>query len=294
MWKKGTAIFVASLLAGGFVGWSASLKQSPLPPPVAKERPAPVVVPKPRWATADFIDHARKRAGLEKQPGHNPLSEMLADWTDEEIRAALDASLSDPDFVFDEYNPAGLLLGEWMKRDLAAAVAWFDQLESRSAQSRLALPLSHRWPADQAEQGFAYVRGHRELFPASSDWAILVKTLESRAAQGASAVEDLLKILREEKFEVGFLTPVRFPAGFDFARLAGSGEFQHLWDAGKAIRLLENMENPARRIEILETAFQPSGTENFGPDQEVSLRKKLAEWNASPARIEAIITRFKP
>lgn len=297
MWRMGVAVFAVSALSGGLFGWSSSLRHAPVPSPVVEARPAPVVAPKARWAAADFLDLARSRAEAAKQPEYNPLSEKLTDWTDEEIHAALDASLTDPTYALADgagENIDGLLLGEWVKRDLVAAVAWFDTLESRSAQSRLALSLSSRWPADKAEEGFEFIRSHRNVFPAGNDWPIIEKTLENRAKQGVSAVEGLLGTLRREKMEAGFRTPIHFPDGFDFARLAATEEFQNLWDGGKAIRILENMEDSARRIGILENAALPPKSVNFGSDNEALLRKKLMEWNATPAQVEAIITRFKP
>ncbi len=410
MWFKSTAVLVVATLLGGLIGWSFSARNSPAPPPIP--RPAPVQpTPRPTWTTGDFLASARKQSLQAKQPGFNPLAEKLADWTDEEIIAALNASLHDPDFALPSGAASGLdglLLGEWMQRDLDAAIAWFDRLESVSTKSRLASALSYRWPADKSEQGLAFVLANRVLFPETTAWSILTKVLEGRAKQGPAAVENFLRTLREEKIEFSSEAPGHFPDHFDFATLANGDEFQQLWESGDAkplilawhsqnrdqafdwlvenhgvkslaaiasladgdvlgnakwlggkvealdakqrgefleemretwtvhptnlvafaegiadpgvlaearllgvqsvfagqthqmMPLLESIEDPAERIAILENA-RPSALFSRYPDyrrfdvsNESFLRRKLAEWHASDARIESIISRFKP
>ncbi|MES2440903.1 MAG: hypothetical protein V4584_17690 [Verrucomicrobiota bacterium] len=350
-----------------------------------------------------------ERTAGRRESGHSPLTVKLADWTDREIIDALNASLSNPDVMLPQGSGKGLasfLLAEWMRRDFTAAIAWFDQLESRSVQSTLGARLGDLWPPDKVEEGLAFLRSHRGVF-ASFD-QIVVNALGMRAKQGPTAVEGMLKIMREEKINFDVSQPVAFPPGFDFPALAGSDEFEMLWDrdggtmflrgwceqdkdaafdwllenhgvkslsnnmlmatddfeghmkwlgtriqaldpaeraeyvdqnrrnwlqspgplvgfakgvidpvilgelrtigvqsirggnAQQVIPLLEGIDDPEKRIEILETTPPPgekdkfSVVPRFNQVDEAQLRKKLAEWNASQDRIDAIITRFKP
>ena len=228
MWRKASAVLIGTILAGGLIGWkSVETKISaPAGTSAAISRPASHQV---RWSNGDFLDFVRRR-NLEKVYP-NPLAGKLADWTSGEITDALNASLTDPACIL--HNGAGeglanFLLAEWMRRDFDAALAWFDQLEPRSVKSSLIQKIGNLWPADKSEEGLAFVRANLSLSSGSDQ--ILVNILGSRARQGAGAVEDLLKIMREEKIHFDVSQPIDFPADFDFSALAESEEFQTLWD----------------------------------------------------------------
>ncbi|GAA5125788.1 hypothetical protein JIN84_14660 [Luteolibacter yonseiensis] len=153
----------------------------------------------------------------------------MAEWTNEEIREALNESLSNPDIMLAAGAGKGLnnfLFAEWMRRDLAAAIAWFEKLDSPSLQGSLGLRLCDYWPADKPEEGLAFILSHRRLIGNYDQ--ILVLTLSRRAQQGAAAVEALLKSMREEKIDFKLRRPIDFPKGFDFRSLAGSEEFKAL------------------------------------------------------------------
>ncbi|MES2440905.1 MAG: hypothetical protein V4584_17700 [Verrucomicrobiota bacterium] len=185
---------------------------------------------------------ARERALRAKQPGYHPLEEKLADWTDGELIAALNASLTDPDFALMSGAASGLdgfLLGEWMKRDFDAALAWYEKLESRSAKSRLAVQLCIFWPKEQAEQGFAFHQANRELFDAAVGAPLLTNAFDRMAEKGPAALEKLLRVIREDGVGLKFENPVRFPEGFDFSTLVRGDEFKAVWDRGNADFLIK-------------------------------------------------------
>lgn len=221
-------------LAGAWIGWSSE-ERGASPPPVAHPTEEPSrPAPKPVWTAADFLQSARDLATRMKQPGYNPLGEKLADWTDQEIITALNASLTDPECSL--FGGAGeelvpQLFGEWMRRDLTAAITWFDQLEPPGVKTRFISAIIDKWPPDKNEQGLAFLLANKDIIPFSDGGPILARAFEERAVRGATAVVDLLKTLREANIHIATGYLLRFPDGFDFPALMGSPEFQTLWEA---------------------------------------------------------------
>jgi hypothetical protein len=232
MWQKTLFAFCNSILLGALIGWtSAGSRPATQPSATARGAMPARPVPRAKWSNADFVDSLRERSARWGEIGRNPLAGKLSDWSDGEIIAALNASLSDPDIMLPTGSGKGLatyLLAEWMRRDMAAALAWFDKLESRSVQSILGSKLDDLWPRDKAEEGLAFLRSHPGVF--SSCDQIIVNVLGSRAKQGTTAVVGLLEIMRKEKIDFSIGHPVDFPAGFDFPALIRSDEFKSLWD----------------------------------------------------------------
>ena len=154
-------------------------------------------------------------------------SDMLANWSTEDIRNALDASLKDPDCVLGDNSLAvDTLFAELMKRDIELAVRWFDGISIDAMRRRMVLSVSHCWPAEQAARGLDFVLSHRDLFVAASPWSILVKNMEAQAKQGPAALGDLLKRFSDEKLDLGFGNNVTLPADFDFAQFVTTEGFQ--------------------------------------------------------------------
>jgi hypothetical protein len=229
MWKMGTAAFLGALLVGGLVGWHSAGGREPSKQAVASPTVERFARPKP--TLDDFINSARERADRRREAASPQPSDDLGDWTNDEIRAALEAGLVHPENLI-EYGKGraivNSLLCEWMRRDFDAALAWYEALESSSVKGRLASVLAGGWPADKAEQGLEFILAHRALFPHATGWAVMNRNLEQRAIGGPAAVEDLLRLMREEKLRFANSEPVDFPKGFDFPALMGSGEFLDL------------------------------------------------------------------
>ncbi|RYD46733.1 MAG: hypothetical protein EOP83_29155, partial [Verrucomicrobiaceae bacterium] len=163
MLKKWPWLVAGSVVAGVAIGWSTA--RDPDKPAVAST-PAPSSpreASKPLWSAEDFLKSASDRRN-NYAAIHD---DLLIDWTNDEIRAALDASLTNPDCVLRGgtlTQVPRILLGEWMKRDLTAAVTWFESLDSSTAQQRLASHLSDQWPPDKGAEGLAFLKAHRDLF----------------------------------------------------------------------------------------------------------------------------------
>ena len=200
MLRKTLIVSACAGLAGGWIGWSSIEKES-LPPPVKLTIDGPLRPgPRPVWTTADFLQSARDLDSRMKQPGFNPLAEKVADWTDQEIIAALNASLTDPECILFGGAGEGLvtqLFGEWMRRDLAAAIAWFDRLEPPGVKTRFIWPIMSNWPAEENEKGLAFILTNKNILPLADGGPILTRAFEERAEKGAAAVIDLLKTSRE-------------------------------------------------------------------------------------------------
>ena len=237
MLRKTLIVSACAGLAGGWIGWSSIEKES-LPPPVKLTIDGPLRPgPRPVWTTADFLQSARDLDSRMKQPGFNPLAEKVADWTDQEIIAALNASLTDPECILFGGAGEGLvtqLFGEWMRRDLAAAIAWFDRLEPPGVKTRFIWPIMSNWPAEENEKGLAFILTNKNILPLADGGPILTRAFEERAEKGAAAVIDLLKTSRERNIQIATGYLIQFPYGFDFPALMGSPEFQILWEEKKA------------------------------------------------------------
>lgn len=183
-----------------------------------------------RLSREEMISHANEWIEKSRKPGFDPgssFSDLLADWSIEDIRKALDASLKDPDCVLGDNSLAvDTLFAELMKRDIELAVRWFDGISIDAMKRRMALSVSHRWPAEQAARGLDFVLSHRDLFGTASPWSILVKDMEAQAKQGPAALGDLLKRFSNEKLDLGFGNNVTLPADFDFAKFVTTEGFQ--------------------------------------------------------------------
>lgn len=154
---------------------------------------------------------------------------LLADWTIDEIRGALDASLTNPDCVLrggTMTQVPRILIGEWMKRDLTAALAWFEGLGSSATQQRFANYLSDQWPPDKAPEGLAFLRKHRDLFRSGNGTGIIRINLNQAASAGPAALAGILKLCHDEQLHEGRQIPIEFPADFDFTLLLANDEWQ--------------------------------------------------------------------
>lgn len=183
----------------------------------------------PPWSGEDLYRAALQRIELFSSSSPSPLKELLADWTDEEIRQALNETLKDPDTLIRNGGTAGLLLREYVERDFDAALEWFSGLPTIH-QANLFATLSHAWPENRAMEGLAFIREHKELFASvsASPWSILVKSIAETAAGGPEAVVAFLRQMQVEGFSLDFGNPIAFPQNFDFQGLLGSADFQSL------------------------------------------------------------------
>lgn len=219
MWKVPFA-FVAALVAG-FAGakWVPDEKRTSTEPSErwTKREERRVV----RWQADDFEKWATGAARLS-----GPFSGKWKEWSDEELRAALDEGVKDPGAAMDltpERKVMSALLGEWMRRDPDSALAWFEGMVSESMRWGLVSSVSENWPPDRAEEGLEYVIAHRDWFESddSSGSARLIRgVIDEAAKEGAEAVGELLGKLRENRLDWQFGDGWQFPPDFDFSALA--------------------------------------------------------------------------
>lgn len=240
--KLPLALFAVGVCLGGAFTWRPPAPEIAPDPSPAPPAPAPAPVPQagPKWGAEDLLKRAREVTGGVPAPG-SAFEDLLEDWTLGEIRAALDEALTDPDYTL----PGGgggivvdILFGEWMDRDLEGAIAWFDAAPIESAQRRMALSLSFRWPEAHADRGLDFVLAHRGLFSHGSAWSILEKNVLARAKDGPQALGALLERLVSESFTLDFGFRSELPDGFDFATFVTTDGFLANRDKGMIGSLL--------------------------------------------------------
>lgn len=227
--------FTGTLLMGAITGWAASSAKKPVPLPGAAARHATsasqATAPPP--VTAADLKKVFREADKDDDFGDSVYADAVAGLTTEEIRAALAESLTNKDFLLKAYGARSVafaLLAEWLKRDCHAAGEWFLSIDSAPLKEEMVMLLGSFWPTEQAEKGYAFLLAHPEVFNGHTGWSIILKTFESRAQGGPQAVVDLLRELRERKFDVRFGNTPRFPESFDFPALMNDPEVAALWD----------------------------------------------------------------
>ncbi len=308
------AAFVPAALIGLGLGWSTSGHREQVPAPektTAKTAVRERLRPEPKKET--LLEIATRRVQDRSQPDYNPLADELADWTNDEIRAALEESLVHPEAAlnFGRGSPLTIwLLKEWIRRDFDEVLAWFGQVPSWK-QARLSGALGHNWPAERAAEGLDFVRKNRDWFP-SPPWALLVKNVEQHAGNGAAAVDELLRTFAEERYQLGAQNPIDFPAGFDFAALVEKPGFQGIRGSGLASVVLRSwfgqdreaafdwvfandgatgvgslMNNPATGGSQKDVAWVAGKVEGMEPDARAGFLRELTPgWMRGPTGLE--------
>ena len=168
MWKQSLLAVVLSLCGGAVFGWFAVGKRSHDAWVAQQVAVVPGPVDGESWTVRRFEEALRAREEERKSEAFNPIAKKLSDWTDDELRMNLEASLRDPDFMLRDSVGEGvgtMLLAEWLRRDLSAALAWFDGLSSPAMKGNLADGLMDLWPRNHADEGRAFFAANRQLFP---------------------------------------------------------------------------------------------------------------------------------
>lgn len=218
-----------------------------------------------KWTAEDFLRHAQEVHSRTDDDGFPAFMAATADWTDAEIRAALDEAMLDPTTML---HPGGLhnvLLQEYMRRDVDAAVEWFSA-QSAAYQHKMAGMLCYYWPAARALEGVEFVRKNRQIYDGfrSNPGELFWKAAAQVSSQGPAAVAELLKELSDEGFRIVVSGKTRMVEGFDFAGLMAHPAFQR--DGSDFVSLrLKTIEEWSKRDR--ETAF--SWLAENGDEQEL-------------------------
>ncbi|MEK7951574.1 hypothetical protein [Luteolibacter soli] len=224
-------LLAGSVVAGIAIGWSTG--HGPPSPAGTSAQKSARDAPHQPWTKEDFLKSANKQASAALEGTTNPYREFLATWTTEEIRAALDTSLTQPDCVLPSGSSSALpgrILGEWLHRDLKSALAWFDALASTTAKQRLAPALCQQWPDDKTAEGLAFLQAHRDLYRAGTGLAFVEKSFDQAAATSPADVAQLLLLCHQEQLHGGRNVSIEFPKRFDFTLLLATDEWQQLGD----------------------------------------------------------------
>ncbi len=235
MLKTAVIILVCAVPVGWLLGtgWerrtasgsTASAKPVDTSPGTGRVREAPRGN---RLGKKEIIDLMRERSSLAATSGFSPMADVLADWRDAEVIAALEQSISDPaahGLPGESGNVTIVLLLEWLKRDEGAALKWFGGLESMRLKGQLAPTMAGIWLPDRAEEGMAFLLANRDVYRFGHAEDFVRTSLNAAGAKGADSVNGLLRIAREGDLTVSRVV-LGFPPDFDFSALAAGGELK--------------------------------------------------------------------
>jgi hypothetical protein len=181
------------------------------------------------WDEDDFRRAAGEYGAAVQNPDPQRGDKRLADYSDEELIAALDESLTDAAFLnYDgTFSIVPPLFRELLRRDFDKGLEWFSG-QSAVHQTALAGSLSVAWPQERTDEAIQFVISNKALFRRNVPWSILQKAVASAALRGGDAVASMIGTLNANQVSMNFRTKLVFPPGFDFTGLVGSEEFQKL------------------------------------------------------------------
>ena len=240
--------------------------------------------------------------GAEAKKGWKPMADMLAQLQNEKIRLypgamglvgrpfPLPEGFDFPSFVASEQfqklwdgHQAYSFLNTWRDRDRDQV---FDWLLSKHGTEGL--------DALEAPEGPRQRKDHMEWLAGKLDKLEPAERLKFVGEMTAGLV-------RAPDMIVEFAAGVKDP---ELSLKIREQAVQSIYngETPQAMPLFDNWGDPAGRIALLMNAKQKTFVESadgtpaspFGKADEVLLRRKLAEWNATDQQIETIIGRFKP
>lgn len=220
--------FAVALLAGLAVGGrSAEREPARLPSTKVKVR-VPVPASRPQASGLnELLERYVADEQLRDESDADPLLDHVADWTDEELAAALTEALRLPrcmDSLGRDERLLRRLYRAWMERNPDAAAAWIETVPSSMVRDELVRVACRYWPADRPMDGIDFLLANHWRAGASGAGDLLQRALESQALQGSGAVDQLLRRLADAKVGVS-VEALDFPSGFDFAGLVDGEGF---------------------------------------------------------------------
>lgn len=183
------------------------------------------------WGAEDFVKASVERMRAARQKGNSYLTNELADWSTDEIRAALEASAKSADALYEVTlgrSVESSLMAEWMRRDFDGAMGWFEGQDSDYVKKRMLPLLSQQWPKERGLEAIDFALRYRGLHGWNSPGRFFSTGLNKAAEGGPAAVNEVLRRLRENGVEMSEVRELEFPPGFDFRTFIGGEEFAHL------------------------------------------------------------------
>ena len=244
------------------------------------------------WSGDDLLKLTADGMRENREKGNGPLTDRLADWSTDELRAALEESVKSPDAMF--RNTPGsrveyALMAEWMKRDHEAAVAWFEGVESDYARARMALTITGAWPKEDAMAGLDFYMKHRALHGQWQPFSLHANVFNQAAASGPAALEEVLRRYGKEMIHLNSQIDLAFPEGFDFRTLVAGEEFKKLEKRGQISPLVSEWSDrdPAGAFSWMmeqggmERASSMAGMYGKEPEQRLKwLGGEMSGWSA--------------
>jgi hypothetical protein len=158
----------------------------------------------------------------------DPMADLLAEWTEDELKAALEEALTLPRCLItlgrERYLPSKLI-GAWVKKNPDAVAAWIEGIRSSAIKDAMVHGALNNWPRDRAMEGIEFLLTHHWDPGTSYGIHFIPGVLEDKAREGAGEMSRLLHRLNEAKVGIS-IESLDLPVGFDYIELIGSDGFQ--------------------------------------------------------------------
>lgn len=225
-------LYLAVPLLALVAGWASGPGEGKVPAgaSVRQQGDGPARGEGKRWVADDFVRSLAGGQAPDRFFPKDPLESYLDKWTDAEIRAALDESLTDPELLLGMGDSSGVthnLFRQLIARDFTAATAFFAALPDH-LKSALSQNLLWNWPDGHAEEGMEFIRANK-LLSKGKEQRVVMQYLAEVAKRGAKDFITTLRGLDAEGFEIqhsefhssigGKMPGLVLPPGFDFPAL---------------------------------------------------------------------------
>jgi hypothetical protein len=158
----------------------------------------------------------------------DPMADLLAEWTEEELKTALEEALTLPRCLItlgrERYLPSKLI-GAWVKKNPDAVAAWIDSIRSSEIKDAMVRGALNNWPRDRAMEGIEFLLTHHWDPGSSYGIHFIPSVLEDKAREGAGEMSRLLDRLNEAKVGI-YPDSLDLPVDFDYAEFVSGTAFQ--------------------------------------------------------------------
>ena len=181
----------------------------------------------PPMTPDQLLAEARRLVETPNKSRRTTLDETIADWTDEEVIAALELAAKEPDLLLEQDSFAGDLMRAFSKRNPQTAMKWALDQPLLVKRKFAGLVLSALLPT-RAEEAYALARTHPDIFEGKVPTNVVRALVTSSAQQGAEVFVASLKDLMADGSAPFMEFPKEVPEGFDFAAAMDSPDFKPL------------------------------------------------------------------